>query len=194
MHINSSLRSFAHNHDELPAFHVGYIVLVFIIVGLLNAGVFALLIIAHMALDTVKYRERHGFGWKLTVEGILRENLFDCALLAASLLFSVYLHPSVILLGLSGIARTELTLVRAAGTILPRMEIFEHFLWILLHMRTYFAHPHLRLQRGLGIAEMVSLVVLLMTVPLLLLAPFILHMESSTVKEVLLLEMIPWKI
>ena len=93
----SSVRHFAHVHDDLPAFHAGYLVLTILVASLLNLGVFGLLIIAHMALDYVKYREHHGFSWRRTMEGMVRESLVDIALLGVGVVFAVYFHHTVAL-------------------------------------------------------------------------------------------------
>ena len=51
--IFNSVRHFAHEHDDQPAFHATYLVIAFLTALLFNLGAFGLLIIAHMSLDMV---------------------------------------------------------------------------------------------------------------------------------------------
>ena len=55
------LRIFAHEHDDIPAFHAAYLVGTFLAAAIFNLGFFLLLIIGHMCLDVVKYRDFHGY-------------------------------------------------------------------------------------------------------------------------------------
>ena len=78
-----------------------------------------------MTLDYVKYREYHGYGWKLTFEGMVRESITDITLFSIGLVFSVYLHHSIAFPGISGVLRAELMLIRLFGTIIPKVKILH---------------------------------------------------------------------
>jgi hypothetical protein len=62
--------------------------------------------------------------------------------LIIALTFSVYTSHSFALAALSGFARTELTIVRAIGTIVPKFEILQHLATILLDIHAYMHTPH----------------------------------------------------
>ena len=104
------LRHFAHEHDDLPAFHAVYLLLAILSAGFFNLGAFGLLIVAHMVLDVVKYRDRHGYSWHQTYDGVVRESLVDITLLLVGTVFAVYLHHSVGVASLSGLMRAELSI------------------------------------------------------------------------------------
>lgn len=185
------LRRFAHMHDDIPAFHAGYLVLTLLAAAMFNLGTFGLLIIAHMTLDFVKYREQHGYGWKLTLEGIVRESLLDVTLLMIGLVFSLYLHHSVAFAGISGLMRTEVTVLRMFGTLIPKMKILHSFLKVMAHLRHYLnhAHPHLR-QHWSGI-DRVCFLSIMLSAFLLFFAAAILQIGFGQVELILLEELIP---
>lgn len=190
----SALKHFAHEHDDLPAFHAGYLVLTVVTAAMLNLGVFVLLIAAHMALDLVKYRELHCLSWTRTVEGTFRESLLDLALLSGALACAVYLHHTIGIVAVSGVVRADLTLVRLAGTLLPKMEILERFAAILLHMGSHLRTVTARLGEALSPDEKLELFLLLAFLVLLLSAPLVLHITSAEYIRHLAVELIPWRI
>lgn len=190
----SALRHFAHEHDDLPAFHAGYLVLTVVIAAMLNLGVFVFLIAAHMALDLVKYRELHHLSWARTVEGTLRESLLDCALLAGALACAVYLHHTIGIVAVSGIVRADLTLVRLAGTLLPKVEILERFAAVFLRMGTHLRTVVARLGEALSPGEKMELFLALAFLVLLFLAPMVLHITPTEYVGHLAVELIPWRI
>lgn len=142
-------RLFAHEHDEIPAFHAAYLVGTFLVAALLNLGFFLLLIGVHMLLDAVKYRDFHGYGWRATVRAVFMENLVDIALFMTALTFVIYLNHSFALAALSGLIRSELTLVKAFGTLVPKMEILEHMIRTFVHLHNYMYEPHCDLGKPL---------------------------------------------
>lgn len=190
----SALRHFAHEHDDLPAFHAGYLVLTVVTAAMLNLGFFVLLIAAHMALDLVKYRELHHLSWARTAEGTLRESLLDCALLAGALACTVYLHHTIGIVAVSGVVRADLTLVRLAGTLLPKISIMERFAAMLLHMGTHLRTVVARLGEALSPGEKLELFLLLAFLVLLLSAPLVLHISTAEYMRHLAVELIPWRI
>lgn len=187
-----TLRTFAHEHDEIPAFHAGFLVLTFLAAAMFNLGAFAILIFMHMCLDVVKYREIHKFSWSMTVKGVLHESLIDMMLLSVGLVFSVYFHHSVFTAGVSGLLRAEITVVRALGTIIPKLKILHHFLKIIAHLNYYLetVHPHLR--KEWTKADKLYMFFILVSVGLLFAAPALMDADPSVVRMVVLWELTPW--
>lgn len=188
-----SLRHFAHEHDDLPAFHAGYLVLTVIVAAMLHLGVFALLIAAHITLDLVKYREIHRLRWRHAIEGTLRECLFDVFLLMVALTSSVYLHHSIGIVAVSGVVRADLSLARLAGVFLPKFEILHRFLAVLLHVGEHMRTLHARVGRALTAGERLLLFLLVACLILLAGAPAILGIPASDFFDSLAYEMIPWR-
>lgn len=187
----SAFRSFAHAHDELPAFHAAYIALAFLAAALLNLGAFALLVIGHMVLDVLKYREVHGLTWRLTALGVLRESLVDITLLAIGLVFAVYLHHSVGIASLSGLLRAELTVLRMFGTLIPKAKILHDILKVVAHLHHYLEQVHPRLRQSWSQLEHYCMYFLVISVLLLIFAAPLMGVHWEVVKGVLLEEMVP---
>ena len=183
-----------HEHDDLPAFHAAYLVLTMLAAAMFNMGVFGLLIIAHMSLDLVKYREFHGMSWRATFEGILRESLIDITLLFVGLVFGIYLHHSVGIAGLSGLMRAEVTIIRALGTMIPKMKILHNFLKVMSHLHHYMRHVHPHFRDSYSGVERACFFFLGITITLLLLAVPILDLTMLEYQNILADQLIPWNI
>jgi len=188
------LRAFAHQHDDLPAFHAGYLVLTLLAAALFNMGAFALLIVAHMTLDYVKYRELHGMSFRSTWEGILRESLVDITLLSVGLVFAVYFHHTGGIAGLSGLMRAEFTIIRALGTVIPKMKILQDFLKVVSHLHHYMAHIHPHFRDAYTAVERACFFFLGIALTLLVLASPILDISMTDYQQVLMEELIPWNL
>ena len=197
MHTNSitaPLRRFAHEHDDLPAFHAGYLLIAVICAAILNLGAFALLVFAHMALDTVKYRERHKRSWKETWDGVIHESLVDITLLLVGIVFAVYLHHTIGVASLAGLLHAELSIIRSGAMLVPKLKILHDFLKIISHVRQYLdiiLPRHLRGWSGLDHLCMVFSAVSLL---LLVFAAPIMSVDWLTVQNVLLEELVPWNV
>ena len=188
-----SLRSFADQHDDLPAFHAAYLVLTLLAAALFNLGFFAALIVLHMALDVFKYRDVHQMSWKKTVEGMFRESIVDISLLVMGLAVAVYLHPSLpLFIGVRGIMLAEITLLRAVGVISPKLKILYDFLRIVAHIELYVQHLHPRLGKPLSTVEYVAVLGVLVSLGLLIIAPIILLIEPAQYGSMLVKELMPW--
>jgi hypothetical protein len=190
----SALRAFAHRHDEMPAFHAGYLVLVVLTAALLNLGVFALLVATHMSLDIVKYHDFHGFSWKLTAKGTLRESLIDVMLLLIGLVFAVYLHHGAGVIALSGFLRAEGTIIRALGMIIPKLEVFQHVLHIFLTTREHLVVIEPATTTGWSRLDCFCLGVIALSGVLLVFAIPLLDLEPSLFQNILTEELIPWRL
>lgn len=135
-------RTFAHEHDDVPAFHAAYLVATVLAAAVLNLGFFGLLILAHMSLDTLKYREIHGFSLTQTVRAVFLESITDIALFLTALTFSVYLSHTFMLAALSGIVRSQLTVLKALGTLIPKIQILERIMNLLFSLHIYVQSVH----------------------------------------------------
>ncbi len=192
--ITHTIRSFAHAHDDLPAFHAGYLILTILTAALFNLGTFALLIIAHMSLDLVKYRELHGYSWHQTISGTIRESLTDITLLMLGIVFAVYLHNTVGIASLSGLLRAEATVIRALGTLIPKMTILHNFLKIISHLRHYMQKEHPLFLQKYSLLEKMYVFALVISVILLILSVPLLGLTTPSFQVILLEELIPWSI
>lgn len=193
-YILTGFRMFAHRHDELPAFHAAYLVLTLLVAALFNLGTFGLLIIAHMVLDTVKYREVHRMCWADTLRATIRENLFDHTLFILGFLIAVYLHHSLPgIAGVSGLLRSEITVARGMGTLLPKAEILQRFLHVIFHLRHHLLHIETPVGERLTPVERFSILLVGCSAMLLFLAPLILHVDGTQLLRIVQEELIPWR-
>ena len=195
MHIlSNAITTFADRHDDLPAFHAGYLVLTVLAAAMLNMGAFGTLILIHMVLDYIKYHEVHGRSIRLTLEGMLRESLLDMTLFLVGLVFSLYFHHSTALLGVSGLMRAELTVVRATGTILPKLTILHHFLKVMAHLQHYLHNSKEEIQKPLSGTEKFCMLSVVLCLALLVFAQKILSVDQDIINLILLEELIPFRI
>lgn len=190
----TTLRSFAHAHDDLPAFHAAFLVLAFLTAGLFNLGAFGLLVLAHMSLDIVKYRERHEYSWKETAEGVVRESLVDVTLLSVGLVFSVYLHHGVGVASVAGLMRAELSVLRMLAMLVPKLKVLHHFLKIVAHLHHYLEQVHPRHRTEWSGLDFLCFYFLGLCAFLILFAAPLMHVEWSLIGEILADELIPWRL
>ncbi len=133
--MRAALRYLAEIHDEIPAFRAGFFVVSLILAALLNFGVFALLIIGHMALDVVKYREYHRCSWRLTWRGTIRESAADIMLLSLGLCIALVLSASPGFQALHFSPSVRLTLASFLGILVSKLLILLRFMRVLLNSR-----------------------------------------------------------
>ncbi|TSC59396.1 MAG: hypothetical protein Greene041662_507 [Candidatus Peregrinibacteria bacterium Greene0416_62] len=191
-HTLASARIFAHRHDELPAFHAAYLVITILSAALLSLGAFGALIVAHMALDYVKYRDKYHFTMRRTMEGMIRESLFDIALLLIALTFTVYFHHTMAVASVSGLLRSELTLVRALGTVVPKFLILNESLKVWVHVRNYLEHPHPRIGKAWTLTERLAIMTVITGILALVLAAPLLHTDPHTIATIIGEELMIW--
>ncbi len=190
-----SIKNFALRHDQLPAFHATYIVLTILVAAMMPLGAFGLLIIGHMTLDCVKYREHHKYRWKRTLMAMTRESLVEITLFFLALLFAVYLHHSLPLIaGLSGLYRSEVTIIRAFGVLIPKIKILQDILSILNNLHHYLDDVPTYLGKKWSPLEQVSLFSLSIVVVLLALAPSVLSLDMPQFWGILRSQLIPWNL
>tara|TARA_Y100000310_G_C20491816_1_gene719625 strand:+ start:163 stop:750 length:588 start_codon:yes stop_codon:yes gene_type:complete len=188
----NGIRHFAYEHDEMPAFHAAYLILAVLSAMIFNLGAFGMLVLAHMALDTVKYRERHHFTWKQTAEGVVRESLIDVTLLFVGLVFSVYLHHTVGVSSLAGLMRAEITVIRLVALAVPKIKILHHFLKIMAHLHSYMEQVHPRHGKGWSSLDRICFAFCGISVLLIVLASQLMHVDPSTIQGILVEELVPW--
>lgn len=192
--ITTPIKRFAHAHDDLPAFHAAYLILALLAAGLFNLGAFGLIIVAHMSLDWVKYREVHSLSYKETMVGMLRESIVDITLLVVGLVFAVYLHHSVGVASVSGLMRAELSVLRTAAIMIPKVKILHHFLKIIAHLRHYLEHLHPHLREKFGGIDYLCFYFCGISLMLILFAAPLMGIPFETVQHILAEELIPWRI
>lgn len=190
--LQLTIRRFAIAHDETPVFHAVYLVLTFLAAALLNVGTFGLLVLAHMVLDLVKYREFHAMPWGRTLGATFRESLIDLFLLALALCLAVYLHHGQSIVALSGFLRMEVTIVSAFAVLLPRLEVTWHLLGVFGNIRKHLQHMH-GVTGALRMYERLMLAGFFLSVLLVVIAPVVLG-DSASVSHVLADELLPWRL
>lgn len=192
MNIHMPQRSLVHwfatHHDDVPAFHAGYLVLTFMIAALLNLGVFVILIALHIAFDIVKYRSAHGCSWSETIYRALRESIVDIALLFVALVAVVYLHEGTGIIVLGGFLRAEATIARALFTVLPKFSIIGH---TLPSISAPFAHEPTEPLAWTSM-ERISLMTICIALVMLLTASS-LTADTDGLQRVLIDQLLPWR-
>ena len=161
----------AHRHDDWKWFKVWFAVATVTASIVLNLGIFALLVSAHMVLDVIKYRTRHNLNWYWTGVETLREGLVDVFFISFGLLLSVAFHHEVAIGGLGRMARLEVLLLNLLLRVGPRIKIAEHLLEIVLYWKHHFEKafiPHEKLSRS----ELSLLVAIIATTASIFVVPF----------------------
>ncbi len=184
--LTHRLRLFAHQHDDIPAFHAAYLVTTFLVAAVFSLGYFAILIVLHMMLDYVKYRDYFRFPLRLTLKAMMLESIVDIALLCLSLTLSVYLSTGLALSLVSGVFRSSLTLIAALGTIIPKIHILEHLLAVFLDVHSYMYTPHADIRRPLSKINKIALGTIIVTVLLLLLSIALFHGREAELLDLIL--------
>lgn len=190
-----SIRTFAHRHDNLPAFHAAYLVLTFLAAAMFSLGFFALIILAHMALDIFKYREVHGLSWKRTAEGVFRESIVDVTLLAFGVVVAIYLHPALTAVsGIKGMMLAEITVLRGIGITTPKLKILYDALKILSDIDHYLTRLHPKFGRDVSMIEYVCMFSICISLGMLVIAPILLMISPDMYLRLILDELTPWNI
>lgn len=190
--LSQQFKRFAHHHDEMPAFHAGYLVITFLFAAMFNLGVFAILMIAHMSLDYVKYREVQGFSVAKTFQGIFFESLIDLMLFAIALVFGVYLHHFTGLIAISGLLRAEQTIIRTLGMIIPKLDIIHHLYVDFFDMKNHMNSIPEELMKGWTLTDKICMAFMIIGFGLVALAPQILGLSSDTYIKILSDLLVPW--
>ncbi|MBI1812375.1 hypothetical protein HY285_04335 [Candidatus Peregrinibacteria bacterium] len=189
----SPLRLFAHRHDVTPAFHAASFALTILVAALLNLGWFALLIVLHMALDTVKYRDMHRLSWPKTACAVLRESLLDCTLLILAFDVEIYLRGASGIVALSALFRGERTLLEGLFIFLPKVAVLMRFTNVLSTLRSHLGVARLDHASPLSIVERVCLTSAAAGFLFFLLAPLSPELRGSFL-AVVSNQLLPWRL
>lgn len=188
------LRTFGFRYEDLPAFHAAYFMLIVIFAGIFNLGFFAVLIVAHIALDFVKYRRLFAKRNSLALFAVFRESLTDIALFFLALSTVVYLHPTLPSIAiLTGNRLTHVVIVRGLAILLPKLTILHHSLRIIFNTREYLATPHPRLKRIWSLSECLYVSTLFLALCSLAIAPGMLNLDLKEFGVMLMQQLVPWK-
>ncbi len=182
--LTRRLRLFAHEHDDIPAFHAAYLVTTFLVAAVFSLGYFAILIALHMMLDFVKYRDFFHYSIPMTIKAMILESIVDVAFFSVSLTFGVYLSHDLALSMVSGVFRSSLTLVEAFGTILPKIYIVEHMLVVAVSVQQYLYTPHIDIKLPLLKSHRYSLLAIGICLLLLLGSVPFYHARGADLMEV----------
>ena len=169
------VRLFAHKHDDVPAFHAAYLVGTFLAAAIFNLGFFLILIVGHMCLDFIKYRDFHRYGFSETIWAMFIESLTDIMLFFVALTFSVYLSNTFALAALAGITRSEFTIAEALGLLVPKMEILQHVASVLVDITQYLHTPHVLPHHELSNGQKWALFITVVCISLLGIAFVLFH-------------------
>jgi len=109
-------------------------------------------------------------------------------------LIAVYLHHSLPgIAGVSGLLRSEITIARGLGTLLPKAEILQRFLHVIFHLRHHLTQNETPIGERYTPTERFSVVLIGCGALLLLLAPLILHVDGAQLLRIVQEELIPWR-
>ncbi len=190
-HFTQDFRRFARQHDDLPAFHAAFLVSTFLAAAILNLGCFAVLILLHVCLDIVKYHDVHGLSRMKTVYAAFLESLFDITLFFIAFASSVYLHHTFALASLSGLRRAGLSLFEIITTVVPKMQILQHFLYLLAGFHSYLHMIHPTIGKPMNTAQKVCLLAIVFCIGLLLFSPYRFAGQEDELMKIFARELVP---
>jgi hypothetical protein len=193
LRLPSPVRSFLHEHDDLPAFHAAYLLFTLLAAALLSAGVFAVLMAVHMLFDLYKYHTKERLPWNRTIRATARESLPDVTLLTLVLTFAVYLnHSAEAMAGLSGLLHSEVSIVRALTSVLPKFGIGKRLIDVMAKGHPQFL-GHGKHLKDLTMFEWVCAGGFAFLILLLLIAPRLLLVDPVIEQEIILEHLRPWR-
>ncbi|TSC57676.1 MAG: hypothetical protein Greene041619_1011 [Candidatus Peregrinibacteria bacterium Greene0416_19] len=195
MELLRSARAFAAEHDDLPAFHAGFLVLSFFVAILLNLGAFAFVILVHMALDLVFFRDVQLLSWSRALRAVTRENLPDIALFLAGLTVAILLHErtGIVALG-AGLMRSGMEVARGLLLLLPKLAILRHLRSTLQDVSRHLAESRRSANRPWGKVELAWAFIAALASVTLAIAPILLPFRMEGVAAILADELIPWRL
>lgn len=189
-----SLRRFGFTYEDLPAFHAAYFMLVLIFAGIFNLGLFALLIVAHVVIDFMRYRGTLHMPFAKSAHAVVRENIADATLLLVALASTVYLHSSMPYVAvLAGTVKTRVSLLRSLLILLPKLTILHHFLRIVFRLPEYLHTPSPRMKHRWSGMEKFLIALIVGSVIALIVSPVALHLSVDELATIVNAEILPWK-
>ncbi len=188
-------RKFGFAYEDLPAFHAAYFMLVLIFAGIFNLGLFAVLIVIHILLDFTKYHLYLCNRRVSSVVAVFRENIGDLAFFFLALTSLVYLNPTLPHIAiLTGTRLTDVVLARGLAILLAKLMILHHSLRIAFNLPQYMHTPYERLRMNWSITECIYLSTLFLALCFLAVAPGVLGIDLHQFKDILVGQLIPWKL
>lgn len=194
MQISRHFQSLVRAHDDLPAFHAGYVVLVVLAAFLFNLGFFAALVALSIALDLQQRRASSRFRFARGARLSAREHLPDIGLLLAGLVAAVYLGSIADAASIAGALRTGLELTALLSVAAPKLLLLRRFLrrWMPFHRR--FEEPRAALPRRLRATERAILFACVLGAALLTGARVMLPIDTATLVRLYAEQLVPWRI
>ncbi len=190
MTTKTALRtSYTFLHNDVPAIRASLLLLTVFGAAMFNLGVFALLLVAQVVLEYLRYRDaRKTVGFSLLQA--LRNRLVAITLLLSALVLSLFLHPTMpLVVATVGLARAELTVLRGVLLFVVKLHILHGFIATLLHPQRVSRST---VQRAFTRLEHLCLVLLPLAALLLTGAAWLLSVESPMIFRLLIEEGIPW--
>lgn len=185
-------RQFARSHDDRIMFHLAFVCLTVLSALFFNLGFFGLLILAHMTLDYVKYRDVHRYPLPKTFRCMLQESLVDIALFCTSLAFSVYVQHSSAAVTLSTFWHLEVTLIELLGVVAPRLAIMQHVLCVFSNVQHYLETIHPSVKKGWSYLDTAFLLSAVFALLLIASAPALLGVDSRVIALLIRYELQPF--
>jgi len=181
---------FAHRHDELPWFRVWFTVATVVASIVFNLGIFFLLVLGHMGLDTIKYRTLHRLTWGWTIVETIRESLVDVFFIVLGLFLALAFHHAFAIGGLGRLAEAEILFLNFILRVGPRLKIAEHILEVVTYWKHHFAKklvPRMPLTKG----ERIVCIATLITGLCVLLTPVLTSLTWETASRIMRRELTP---
>jgi hypothetical protein len=186
--LKKHLQFFARALDTIPALRAGHIALIVLAAALLNVGAFAVLILGHMCLDVIKYRDGKT-GWGGAFRRTWHANIVDVALLVISFTIALYFHHTGGIIVISGIVRADVLLLQALVVFLPKAKILYRTLHSIQVMQSRMTNSFpLQWTPGRAFATAAIAVCVL----LLIVAPIVLKIQSGSLVGFVERELVPW--
>lgn len=189
-----SFQAFLHDHDDLPAFHAGYLVVTFLIATMLNLGAFALLIVAHMCIDYIKYTEKHELRGRKALIAMASESITDITILTLGLVLGIYLHAEAGIVAASGVLRSGAEVARMLGLAIPKLEVLRRSFIPMIHPA---AHGKELQERSLEQAQRTihwNLYILATAFFLIAIAPLVVEIDLAMLGSIVSRELLPWRV
>jgi len=186
------LRTIVADHDDIPAFKASFFVLSLLSAALLNFGAFGLLIVAHMGLDIVKYREVHGYSWSITMRGVVRESIMDMTLLIMGLVITIFMDPSLHLV--TAAMHANSVFLRAVAITLSKVIVLMRFATVLVHPYKHLRMTKTALRKEWLFGERSFAALFILLIVLLIAAPWVMSFSDHVYQELLLRAVVPWRI
>ncbi len=192
--VSTAVKRLAKAHDHMSAMQIGAGIFILLVAALFNPGAFGILVLTHMALDVIKYRQIHQWPWSTTLVATLRESLVDLALLSFIFCIGLYASFGAELMPHGTILATEALLFRALVVLLVQVEVCRHVLHGITDSIGHFPDVRLGVTGPLYPIEVWAMCLLSICIFLIVLIPILLHLTTTEFTYAVLQQLIPWRI